>query len=108
MTEKERIVNLLGLACRARKTICGDFAAEMHLKKHSVPLLFVAADGGDNTEKYRRIAVRKNIHIIDIYTKEELGRAVGKAQNVVILLTDKGFAAAIDDLMKTMTKGVTR
>ena len=42
MTAHERISGLLGLAYRARKTICGDFAAENHLKKHTVPMLFLA------------------------------------------------------------------
>lgn len=51
MTAQERIGNLLGLACRACKTICGDFAAEKHLKKHTVPMLFLAADGGATTWK---------------------------------------------------------
>lgn len=108
MTEKERIGNLLGLACRARKTVCGDFAAETYLKKRTVPLLFVASDGGENAGKYRRVAARRNIVVVDIYTKEELGRTVGKSQNVVVLLTDRGFAKAIDDVMKATKKGATR
>ncbi len=106
MTEKERISGLLGLAYRARKTICGDFAAANHLKKHTVPMLFLARDGGsDNTEKYRRLAQRKGIAVVDMFTKEELGQAVGKMQNVVVLLTDAGFAKAIAKVMKTMDKG---
>ncbi|WP_298760912.1 50S ribosomal protein L7ae [uncultured Megasphaera sp.] len=108
MTGQKRIGNLLGLACRARKTVCGDFAAENYLKKHAVPLLFVASDGGENAEKYRRIAARRNIAVVDIYTKEELGRTVGKSQNVVVLLTDRGFAKAIDDVIQAMKKGATR
>ena len=94
MTAHERISGLLGLAYRARKTICGDFAAENHLKKHTVPMLFLACDGGsDNVEKYRRLA------------KQELGQAVGKMQNVVVLLTDTGFAKAITKVMQAMDKG---
>ena len=109
MTVKERVGNLLGLACRARKTICGDFAAEKHLKKHVVPMLFLAQDGGaDNVEKYRRLAERKGISIVDILNKEELGSAVGKTQNVVVLLTDAGFAKAIDKVLSATEKGVTR
>ena len=46
--------------------------------------------------------------VVDIYTKEELGRTVGKSQNVVVLLTDRGFAKAIDDVMKATKKGATR
>ncbi len=102
MTPGERIGNLLGLAYRARKVICGDFAAENHLKKKAVPMLFLARDGGaDNVSKYRRLAGRMGITVIDILTKEELGRAVGKPQNVVVLLTDAGFAQAIEKVMRT-------
>ena len=93
----DKILNLLGLACRAGKTVCGDGAAQKTLKKKSVPLLFLAADGGnDNVTKYRRLAERKGIVIIDTYTKDELGSAVGKSQNVIVLVDDKGFAAAIE------------
>ena len=93
----DKILNLLGLACRAGKTVCGDGAAQKTLKKKSVPLLFLSADGGnDNVTKYRRLAERKGIVIIDTYTKDELGSAVGKAQNVIVLVDDKGFAAAIE------------
>ena len=60
-------------------------------------MLFLAADGGnDNVTKYRRLAEREGIVIIDTYTKDELGSAVGKAQNVIVLVDDKGFAAAIE------------
>ena len=93
----DKILNLLGLACRAGKTVCGAGAAQKTLKKKSVPLLFLAADGGnDNVTKYRRLAERKGIAVIDTYTKDELGSAVGKAQNVIVLVDDKGFAAAIE------------
>ena len=44
----DKILNLLGLACRAGKTVCGDGAAQKTLKKKSVPLLFLAADGGND------------------------------------------------------------
>ena len=41
------------------------------LKKKSVPLLFLATDGGnDNVTKYRRLAERKGIAVIDTYTKD--------------------------------------
>ena len=100
MRPEDKILNLLGLAHKSGKTICGDFAAEAHLKKHTVPMLFLASDGGgDNTGKYRMLAERKSIEIVDIFTKEELGSAVGKARNVVILLADRGFAKAIDKLL---------
>ena len=102
MINKEKALNLLGLAHKAGKTVCGDVAATSHLRKRSVPMMFLANDGGtDNTKKYRMLAERKGIEIVNIFTKEELGGAVGKARNVIILLTDRGFAEAMDKLLST-------
>ena len=101
MTAQEKLLNLLGLAYKSGKTVCGDFACENYLKKHNVPIMFLASDGGgDNSGKYRMLAGRKSIRIVDIFTKEELGGAVGKGRNVVILLTDRGFAQAIDKVLR--------
>lgn len=100
MTPQDKILNMLGLAFKSGKTVCGDFAAETYLKKHTVPLMFLAGDGGgDNSGKYRMLAERKSINIVDIFTKEELGGAVGKERNVVILITDRGFSKAIEKLL---------
>lgn len=96
-----KIANLLGLACRAGSVVCGNFAAAKYLKKKSVPMLFLASDGSrDTTEPYRRLAEKKSIIVCELFTKEELGQAVGKEQNVVVLLTDRGFAKAIDTMLK--------
>lgn len=98
--DTQKIANMLGLACRAGKVVCGDFAAAKYVKKKRVPLIFLAADGSrDTTAPYRRLAQEKQIRICDIFTKEELGRAVGKGQSVVVLLTDPGFAKAIDTML---------
>ena len=75
----DKVLNLLGLACRAGKAVCGDGAAQKTLKRRRVPLLFLASD---------------------TYTKDELGSAVGKAQTVIILIDDKGFAGAIEKVKR--------
>ena len=46
MTAQEKLLNLLGLAYKSGKTVCGDFACENYLKKHTVPIMFLASDGG--------------------------------------------------------------
>ncbi len=102
MTPEQRILNLVGLAYRARKTVCGDFAAEKYLKRQTVPLLLLACDSGaDNGKKYRQLAERLHIHIIDTLTKEQLGEAVGKGRHVVVLITDTGLAKAIENVVCT-------
>lgn len=100
--DTNRIMNLLGLACRAGKIVCGEYAVAKYLKKKRVPLLFLAHDGSPSVqESYRRIAETKEIPVIDIFSKVELGQAVGKSQHVVVLLTDRGFARAIEKVTNT-------
>lgn len=95
--DTKRIANLLGLACRAGKLVCGDQSASKYLRKRSVPLLFLASDGSAAVQDtYRRLAGAKGIPVLTIYTKEELGQILGKSQHVVVLLTDRGFATAIE------------
>ena len=97
----DKVLNLLGLACRAGKAVCGDGAAQKTLKRRRVPLLFLASDGGsDNVEKYRRLVERKGITVVDTYTKDELGSADGKAQTDIMLIDDKGFAGAIEKVKR--------
>ena len=86
----DKVLNLLGLACRAGKAVCGDGAAQKTLKRRRVPLLFLASDGGsDNVEKYRRLAERKGITVVDTYTKDELGSAVAKPRPSSSSIDDK-------------------
>ena len=96
------VLSLLGLAQRAGKTVSGAFAVDKYLKKNTVPLAFLASDGSSETAgNYRRLAEQKRIPLLEIYTKEELGNALGKEQSVVVLITDKGFAKAIEDVLRT-------
>ena len=51
MTGREKILNLLGIAYRARKVLCGDFAVSAYMQKSKVPLLFLASDSGKDNMK---------------------------------------------------------
>jgi ribosomal protein L7Ae-like RNA K-turn-binding protein len=103
MTPDQRVLSLLGLAHKSGKTVCGDFTAERYLQRKTVPVLFLASDcGADNDKKYRTLAQRKDIPVIDRYTKEQLGEAVGKMRHVIILITDRGFAKSIYKVLCSM------
>ena len=100
---QNRILNLLGLACRARKIISGDKPVLQSLQNQRPRLVFIAADGNrDKQDKYRYICEQQHIPVIDIYTKMELGSAVGKKEHIVVALLDEGFAAAILKVLKEM------
>lgn len=101
--EKQKILNLLGMAQKSGKLISGDFASETHLRKTTAPLLFIASDGGnDNKKKYTFLAERQHIEHVDLFTKEELGAAIGKGQRVIVIVNDHGFAKALRKLLCDM------
>lgn len=99
----DKVLNLLGLAYKAGKIVCGAAAAEQHLRKQAAYILLLAEDcGANNEEKYLRLSTQKDINVIRRYTKEQLGQALGRAQTAVVVLTDKGFADAMSKAVQAM------
>lgn len=99
----DKVLNLVGLAHRAGKTVCGAQAAEQQIKKNGAALLFLASDSGPtNEERYVRFGARKHIDMIRTYSKEQLGLALGHSQTAVIVVTDKGFAEAMIKAVQEM------
>jgi len=93
---KEKVLNLLGLAQRAGKLMSGDFLVEKMMKRQIVPLLFLASDcAANNQKKYRHLAETYKVPIREVFDKFELGNAIGKEKRVVILVNDQGFAEAL-------------
>ncbi len=87
-----KILNLLGLAARARMITLGEGIVIKTLPKGPNNLVFLASDAGKNisgkiinkTESYGAL-------IINSFTTDELSKAIGKENRKVILITDKGF-----------------
>lgn len=100
---KEKISNLLGLAQRAGKLLSGDFMVESALKKGKVKLLFMALDTApNNKEKYQYLCEAQQVTYVTIFTKEELGRSIGKDRRVVVAVVDGGFANALQQLIESI------
>ena len=98
-----RILNLLGLAKRAQKIAVGDFATETAIKKNRATMIIAAEDASARTvEKYRLLSEEYSIPFAILFTKEELGKAVGKdGFAATVALTDVGFAASAEKLLAT-------
>lgn len=91
------ILNMLGLALRARKLEVGEEPVGAACRARDCRLIIVARDAADNT--YRRVR-----HFADAgqclwvsvpFTKEELGGAVGRTACAMLAVTDIGFAESI-------------
>ena len=87
----DKILNLLGLATRARKIVLGeDFVLRAMSKQNKV--VFLANDAGENIrKKINNKAESFNCLVIDMYSSDQLSNAIGKQNRKVILVDDKGF-----------------
>ena len=89
----DSILQLLGLAYRARKTVLGEDVLKQ-IKR--VKLIFIASDiSPKSRERYEKKCRFYNIPHIDAYEASQLRDCLGKNNVKVIGITDQGFAETI-------------
>ena len=93
------ILNLLGLAFRAKKVVSGeDFCVE-GIRKGEIKYLFLASDAGVNTtKKITDKAKYYNVVLDNRFTSSELSSAIGKNNRMVIGVLDIGFAKKMKEI----------
>lgn len=92
----EAVLNILGLANRAHGLIAGTMAVERAVLNNKAFLLFIASDCGESVGKHwRMIAAEKNTPTILVFSKKQLGDAIGKTPKTIVAITNEGFAGAI-------------
>ncbi len=95
----QKILNMLGLATRARKIILGEEFV-LNAMKRPDTLVFIATDAGANiTKKINNRAITYNTQVINHFTSDELSHAIGKNNRKVLLLEDKGFITKINEYL---------
>ena len=92
----KHLLSMLGLARKAGMLTVGEEPVEAVVRARDARVLFLARDAAENT-------TRRCLHFAEVgaclwlrlpFTKEELGRAVGRTSVALAALTDIGFAAA--------------
>ena len=92
MNNSEKILSILGLCRRAGRLESGELGCEIAIKEKKAKLLILAKDASENTtKKFVNSADFYNIDIVTMFTKAELGYAIGKDNRAVIAVTDDGF-----------------
>ena len=90
--DKEKMIQLLGLAQRARKTILGEGMIIEKMKHTTNSFVFLASDAGSNITK--KIQDKSNTYqhiLVTDFTSKEISKAIGKENRKVVLIIDKGF-----------------
>ena len=98
---RDKILNLLGLATRARMITLGEeFVLKQIQGDHA--LVFLASDAGENIKKkITDKAKTYNKVVVSDFTTDELSKAIGKENRKVILVTDKGFIKKFSEYLNS-------
>ncbi len=101
-----KTLNLVGLAKRAGKVICGEEAVKEGIRSGKLKLVIIAADVSDNTKKSITNSCKYyGVTYYFVGTKEILGHAVGNYFNAVLAISDEGFAKTIERNLQLITIG---
>ncbi|MCR5422767.1 MAG: ribosomal L7Ae/L30e/S12e/Gadd45 family protein, partial [Bacilli bacterium] len=96
----EKILNLIGLATRARKTSMGIDVVIGNIQHNKAKLVFIANDASIETIKKVQDKC-KYYNVIDcmLFNTDELNQAVGKGNIKVVSINDNGFYTFIKTIV---------
>ena len=103
MDNRQKALNLIGLATKAGKTASGEFSTEKAVKTGKAHLVVVSEEASDNTKKmFMNMCTYYKVPICYFGGKGELGHAMGKELRASLAVVDEGFARAIVKQMNTI------
>ncbi len=103
MDNRQKALNLIGLATKAGKTASGEFSTEKAVKTGKAHLVVVSEEASDNTKKmFMNMCTYYKVPICYFGGKGELGHAMGKEMRASLAVVDEGFARAIVKQMNTI------
>ena len=96
MESNKKLLNLIGLATKAGKTVSGEFSTEKAVKTGKAYLVIVSEEASANTKKmFSNMCTYYKVPIYYFGGKEELGHAMGKQFRASLAITDEGLSKAI-------------
>ncbi len=79
MQNKQKTLNLLGLAQKAGKLATGFDAVKISLSKNQAKLIFIGNDVSQNTKDKLNFLIRKkDVKLVDTFSSAEITQALGK------------------------------
>ena len=97
-----KFFNFLGLVKRSGNLIEGYSKCDEQRNRRNFYLVILSNDASDSTRrKFRNHCAEKEIPLIEDFSKEELGIAIGRAEIKILALKDKNMAEKLLSLYKT-------
>ncbi|TVP92585.1 YlxQ-related RNA-binding protein [Alkalibacterium sp.] len=99
MNNKQRALNLIGMAQRAGQLTSGESLVLKAIRSGQAKLVVLASDASDNARKQFLNKCEYYDVVIDTsFSREEISHALGKERTVCALL-DKGFVHSLQKLL---------
>ncbi len=96
-----RFKGMLSLARKAGKLETGEARATDAIRGDKTFLIILSEDASANTgKKFSNMAAFRDIPILKMGDRYELGAAIGTKFAVVIAVTDSGFATSLMEIVK--------
>ena len=96
MDSRQKVLNLIGLATKAGKSVSGEFSTEKSVKSGRAQLVIVSEEASENTKKmFTNMCTYYKVPICYFGKKEELGHAMGRQMRASLAIVEKGLAEAI-------------
>ena len=96
MENKQKILNMIGLAQKAGKVASGEFSTEKAVKERKAYMVIVADDSSDNTKKhFSDMTAFYEVPIYFYSDKVGLGNAIGKEFRASLAVTDENLANVV-------------
>lgn len=97
-----KFFNFLGLTKRSGNLIEGYSKCDEQRNRINLYLIILSDDASDSTRrKFRNHCSEKEIPLIEDFTKEELGYAIGRAEVKILAIKDKNMAEKLLSLYQT-------
>lgn len=98
--------SLLGLAYRARKVLSGEETVIQAIRGGRAQVVILSSDASERTKKTVTDKCRYyQIPLATVPSRQELGQAIGKAERVIVAVTDKGFGDKLIALLDPQHRG---
>ena len=96
----QAVLQMLGLAARARKIISGEELVVNEIRHGNAKLVLLASDA--SAKKKKKLTDKCTYYNVELHVlgdRYDLGHATGKEARVALAITDNGFAKKISSLL---------
>lgn len=89
---KNKFLSLLGLCQKAGKMISGSMQCESAIRSGKAYLVIISEEASEATkDEFTHLCTSRDIPLIIIGSKDELGSAIGKYSRTLLAVTDPAF-----------------